>query len=165
MGLTEHHIKQQEETDRKILEFMKDLSIFDRKLVDFREKTPNEITGRYYWINGISRGTNLDKETVRKSVERLIEKGLIWERPKSKNTRVFQICFKDWKKYYNHSKKYGRGISIKIPREDDKIREIKKRRVGPKKKKQVKVKELSFEEMKEKFLRKDFKFMRNKKLG
>jgi len=156
MGLTEFHKNQQEKTDLKIFQWMTDFSINEPRLVDSTAKKgkPENPAVRSFWINGISRGTKLDKETVRKSVERLIEKELIWERPKTTNVRMFRLSLKDWKKQYQLVQKYGGIISPKIPRGDDKEREMKRRKVIPKMKRRKKKISPTYEELKKMFSKK-----------
>ena len=130
MGLSDFHKKQQLETDVKILDWMEDFSIVEPELVwIYSDNGRNDdVKTRAYWINGISKGTGIHKETVRKSIKRLIERELIWEWPNTKNTRIFQHCFVGWKKHYNHSIKYGSTVSIKIPRGDPMKRERQRRK-------------------------------------
>ena len=130
MGLSDFHKKQQSETDGKILDWMNDFSIIEPELVWIYSQNGrnDDVKTRAYWINGISKGTRIHKETIRKSLERLIEQELIWEWPNTKNTRIFQCCFKDWKRHLKQSIKYGSTVSIKIPRGDPLKREKKRRK-------------------------------------
>jgi len=118
MGLTKYHKDQQQKTDLKILEWMEDFTISEPELVWISsDKDKKEVEKRVYWINGISKGTGFYKETVRKSLERLVKRDLIWEWPKTRQTRFFQHCFPWWKQHYKYFMKEKRYYpSIPIPR-------------------------------------------------
>jgi hypothetical protein len=127
MGLSNFHKKQQLETDLKILEWMTDFSIIEPNLVWISTDDEKEdVERRVYWINGISKGTGLYKETVRKSLERLIERELVWEWPKTKQTRFFQHCFPHWKQHYKYFMKQRGYFSIPIPRVKGSLKKEKK---------------------------------------
>ena len=72
-----------------------------------------------------AKATELDKNTVTKAVERLIEKGEIYESPPT-NTRGFYLSYPGWQTRKKHTAlKYG--ILLKIPRGDPIKRELVKR--------------------------------------
>ncbi len=135
MGLTEFHKKQQKETEREILKWMLDFSVNEPKLIWISsDNDKKEVEKRVYWINGISKGTGIYKETVRKSLERLIEQELIWEWPNTRQTRFFQLCFNHWKQHYKYFIKQDAFISIPIPRIKGSVKERKKLILSTKKK-------------------------------
>jgi len=117
-----------EKSEKSILDFinkMTELPEEDAKLKDDLVHVwgSHKVKHRWFWLRGIARGTGLDKNTVTKAIERLIEKKLVWEEPYHKNARIFQLTFgKDWlpgwKWSYNRSLKQKRRFKVPIPRAD-----------------------------------------------
>jgi len=115
-GIGEKQVKQQEQSEKLILKFMKNKKVNDSTHVQWCHTF--DETGRCFWLRGIVRGTNLDYNTVTKAIERLVEKGKIWEWPKTRHVRIFQLTFKGWK---IESRDFEKGLVdpndiIKIPR-------------------------------------------------
>ena len=147
MRLSNFHQKQQLKTDLKILDWMGDFSIIEPELVWISiDDEKKEVEKRVYWINGISKGTGLYKETVRKSIERLIEHELIWEWPKTRQTRFFQLYFPWWKQHYKWFMKQ-QGNSVPIPRVKGSIKARKNLVLGPKKKRVKLKKSMTLKEL------------------
>ena len=121
--LGKNQLNQQKVTDKIILDWIENFDNNRREMVQIMpKKEQDDPRYRIYWINGICRGTKIHKETVRKSLERLIESGKIWEWPKSKNGRYFQLCFRGWKKEFKNKFKSKVATSIRIPRDTSRER-------------------------------------------
>ena len=152
MGLSNFHKKQQLETDLKILDWMEDFSINEPELVWISlEKDRIEVERRVYWINGISKGTGFYKETVRKSLERLIARELVWEWPNTKQTRFFQHCFSNWKYHYKYFIKLDDHISVPIPRVKGSLKKERKIILNKQKKKKKSKQSTTLEELAKRF--------------
>jgi len=144
-GLGKTQRKDQEDSEQKTLDWMKLVTKLPYEhVLKIPELVsvygPDPVRHRVFWIRGISRGIEKEVNTVTKALERLKEKGSVWEDPIPSNVRMFQLTFEegnglpDWKWYYNHSlrslklaneqgKRHHSSLRIPRGRTEDEIRE------------------------------------------
>jgi len=118
-GLGNIQIEDREKTEKKILDFMHkmvtvDIRGLERKEIDeiginvhnYGDKDDpqeNWAKHRLFWIRGISRGAGIADNTTTKALERLKEKGSVWEDPIPSNVRIFQLTYPGWEDSLKHS--------------------------------------------------------------